>query len=367
MLFLNDNMLNVVNTQQGPRHQHLHHVYLNNNILSVGDEVMAEIDHEKRFYTMKNHSGTHILHAAIREVLGTTAMQAGSFNNENGLRIDITFNRPITPAEIEKIQKVVDREIKAATPREVYNVSMNDAVNKYHALAFFTEKYDDIVRVVKFGDFSSELCGGTHVENTSDIEQLMITGVESKGSGVFRFSALTSVKTITNYLNDEFVKLRSEISDLISKYNETKSELASKDLEKVYDEIFAFTISVNNLALIKTKISEFKELYKTYSKQAKDKIGSKNIAKYLETEPTNNEIKLIVDLNMDEMKMLGDVFKNKYQDLVVILVNESAKMLVVTVSESIANEKSAIEIFNSIKDYNVRGGGNKTLAQGKII
>ncbi|KAJ3632102.1 hypothetical protein Zmor_022098 [Zophobas morio] len=361
-------MLNVVNTQQGPRHQHLHHVYLNNNILSVGDTVEAEIDHEKRFYTMKNHSGTHILHAAIREVLGTTAMQAGSFNNENGLRIDITFNRQITPEEIKKIQQIVDREINKSTPREVYNVSMDDAVNKYHALAFFTEKYDEIVRVVKFGDFSSELCGGTHVENTSDIEQLMITGVESKGSGVFRFSALTSRKTITNYLNDEYVKLRSEVSDLISKYNDTKTEVQSNELESKYDEIFGLSVTTENLAVLKAKISEFKDIYKAYSKQAKDKMGSKNIAPYLETKPTNdNEIRLVVDLSMDEMKMLGDVFKNKYSDLKVILINEKQKMVIVTVSESIADQNPAIEIFKAIKEYNVKGGGNKTLAQGKII
>jgi alanyl-tRNA synthetase len=366
-LYLNNDILSVLNTQQGPRHQHLHHVYLNGNTLKVGDTVKAEIDHEKRFYTMKNHSGTHILHAAIREVLGTTAMQAGSFNNEAGLRIDITFNRQITPDEIKQIQAVIDREIKAATPREVYNVSMDDAVNKYHALAFFTEKYDEIVRVVKFGDFSSELCGGTHVENTADIEQLLITGIESKGSGIYRFTALTSFKTITGYLNQEFTKLRSDTATIISKYNETKAELKSATLEKQYLAITNMSISIENLTQLKGLLNEFKTEFKQYQKQATDIVATKNIAPYIDLAPKDGKIFAEVTLSMNEMKMLGDVLKNKHDNLIVILFNPTDKTVIVTVSDAIAKTNSALDILKGIQEFNVKGGGNNTLAQGKII
>lgn len=363
---------NVLDTQQGPNHQHIHRVIVKNNELKVGDKVKALIDSEKRFYTMKNHSGTHILHAAIREVLGTTAMQAGSYNDENGLRMDITYPTAPTADQLEKINLAVQREIKVSTPREVIYTNIDDAVNNHGALAFFTEKYDEVVRIVKFGKFSCELCGGTHVLNTKDIEDLVITGIESKGSGLFRYHALTSNKTIANYLNEEFNKFKEEVSNLMSKYNQTKSLLPNNDLEKSYDEIFSLSMTKENLSVLKNKLNEFKEMYKQYNKQAEDIIARGNISKYLDLEPEMvdgmNLIKSdFKDLEMKDLKTLSDELQNKYKDVVLILFNTESKVLIVSVSESISNEFKAIDIFKNKTGFEVKGGGNPTFAQGKIL
>ncbi|AGR42489.1 alanine--tRNA ligase [Spiroplasma diminutum] len=367
----NENRHLVIDVQTGPGGQHIHKVQVSGT-LEVGENVSAQINSEKRFYTMKNHSGTHILQAAIQEVLGKEALQNGSYNDENGLRIDISYNRLPNQEEIDKIHQIISREIKNALPREIIYCSLEEAIEKHNALALFTEKYGGIVRVIKFADFSCELCGGTHVENTKDIEDLFITSVESKGSGVFRYHAVTSHKEVANFLNEQFRKQKVEISSIVDKFNNFKIKLANENIEKEINNILSMDITKNNLNLIKQKVNDLKNLFKPYQKEIENLLIEQNLTKYSNIIPTEknglNWIEMeINDLEMKELKTLSDKLQNKFANLIIKFANTTEKIFIVSVSENISNENKAIEIFKNNGTYEVKGGGNNTFAQGKIV
>ncbi|KAF5297146.1 hypothetical protein FQR65_LT19749 [Abscondita terminalis] len=350
-LVINNNVIKVIDTQLGPNNQNIHKVVVSDK-LSLNDVVEAQIDSEKRYYTMKNHSGTHLLHSAIREILGNTAMQAGSYNDG-------------------KLVLRIVLHLVEHTKREVIYTDIKTATEVHNALAFFADKYDDEVRIVKFGKFSCELCGGTHVENTKDIEDLLITSVESKGSGVFRFSAVTSFKTIGSYLDELFAKLKSEVLSIYEKYLASKSVLVNKELEILFEDIKNTKQITENIDLIKAKISKINEMFKNYFKEAEDLMISKKLELYknLEVKEINNILYLekeINDLSIKELKVLCDEYKNKYENIIITLVNLQEKVMVVSVSEKISNENKAIYIFKNNKKYKTKGGGNDTFAQGKI-
>ncbi|WP_027063393.1 alanine--tRNA ligase [Mesoplasma seiffertii] len=362
----------VVDVQQGPQKQNIHRISVQGT-LKVLDKVQAIVDEDKRIYTMKNHSGTHMVHYALRHVLGDTVMQSGSYNDEHGLRMDFTFNRNITEEELRATEAEVLKRIKEAHPREVYFCNMDDAINKYQALAFFTEKYDEEVRVVKFGDFSSELCGGTHVDNTKDIEDFIITGIESKGSGTFRIKCLTSNETVNEYLQTQFKKYFDEADKIMDKYNLSQQILKDANLEANYQDLKTTEILKTNLDVVKEKLEVLKEIFKGYEKQANDLITAAKLAEFQNVEPVINqngvkEIKLhTTGLTIKDLKELSDQFRNKFADVIVILTSTTngENYLVVGVSESLQDRFKAIDIFKAMKDLNPKGGGNANLAQGK--
>ncbi|ALD66852.1 alanine--tRNA ligase [Spiroplasma cantharicola] len=361
----------VMDVKNGPNGQHIHKVQVNGT-LKIGDIVKASIDSEKRFYTMKNHSGTHILQAAIQEILGKEALQNGSYNDENGLRIDISYNRLPTVDELAKIHSVIAREINNKIPREIIYCSLKEAIDKHKALALFTEKYGENVRVIKFGSFSCELCGGTHVANTKDIEDLLITNVESKGSGVFRYHAVTSHKEVVNYLNEQFTKQKLEIQTLIDKFNNFKLKVKNKTIETQINEIMSLKVNKENVIVIKQKVNDLKNLFKIYQREIEELLIEEKLSQYSDISPIKkdniNWIELETNnLEMKEMKSLSDKLQNKFDNLIIMLWNIKEKVLVVSVNEAIAKDNSAIELFNNNKKFKVKGGGNSTFAQGKII
>lgn len=363
----------VIDTQQGPNNQHIHQVNVEGTI-HLGDIVDAFVDEEKRILTMKNHSGTHMIHWALREVLGTTVMQAGSYNDEKGLRMDFTYNQTIKPEEINKAEALVLTKIKDQVPRDVYFCSMDEAVNKHDALAFFTEKYDEIVRVVKFGDFSCELCGGTHVPNTKDIEDFLVTGLESKGNGLFRIKAITSFETVDNYLQNQFIELHEQIDQLDQKYQTTKSLLRNEVWEQKVEKLKALAITRENIGKLKKEFGDLQIVAKDHQKQIQTIQTQNKIKQYFNLEPKTNahgikEIRFFeTDLNLNELKELADYFRNKYKDLIVILggkADNETGFLVVAVSPNLQKEISAIDLFRKLPDYETKGGGNPGFAQGK--
>ncbi|AGR41619.1 alanine--tRNA ligase [Spiroplasma taiwanense] len=372
-VLIDDNMNrhNVLDVQVGPNKQHIHKVQIN-GILNIGDKVIAKIDSEKRYYTMKNHSGTHLLQSSIQEVLGKNALQSGSYNDENGLRIDISYNRLPSQEEIEKIHNVMTREINNQIPRQIIYCSLDEAVEKHNALALFTEKYGSEVRVIKFGNFSCELCGGTHVENSKDIEDLLITEVESKGSGVYRYHAVTSHSGVSLFLREQFLKQKNEISGLINKFDNWKNRLKNYEIEEAINEINNISVNKNNLFSLKTKVNELKNSFKIYQKEIEDILLEEKLIKYNNISPILdkgiNEISLeINDLDMKELKALADKLQNKFDNLIIKFVNKQNGIYIVSVSESISSQFKAIEIFKNTKDFKVKGGGNETFAQGKIL
>jgi alanyl-tRNA synthetase len=171
--------------------------------LAVGDTVDAVVNAGVRTATMRNHTGTHLLHAALRQVLGTHVKQAGSLNDPSRLRFDFSHFAGVADEELAEIEDIVNTQILANTPvQTMVDVPIDVAVHELGAMALFGEKYGDRVRVVKIGDFSTELCGGTHIAATGEIGLLKLVGESSVSSGVRRVEAVTGAGSLSLFRRD---------------------------------------------------------------------------------------------------------------------------------------------------------------------
>ncbi len=182
-----------------------HRITAKENI-AVGDTVSTVVDGTERRSTMRNHTGTHLIHAALREVLGTHVKQAGSLVNRARLRFDFSHFAGVATEELQEVEDIVNREILSNTKVETFvDVPIDVAVNEFKATALFGEKYGDKVRVVKIGDFSTELCGGTHTLATGEIGLLKLTGESSVSSGIRRVEAVTGTGSLQEFRRDASV------------------------------------------------------------------------------------------------------------------------------------------------------------------
>ena len=225
-------------------------------MIKAGDKVTLEVDAKKRALSARNHSATHLLQKALRTVLGTHVEQAGSSVNEDRLRFDFTHFSAMTPEELKKVEDIVNEKIAAALPVVVKNMPIEEA-KKTGAQALFGEKYGDIVRVVNMGDFSIEFCGGTHVQNTSEITAFKIISETGVAAGVRRIEALTSeglmkyydeleeklknaahlLKATPDNLADKITHLISENKALLSEVESLKSRMAQDAVGDVMDQV----------------------------------------------------------------------------------------------------------------------------------
>ena len=191
----------VVDVQRAPNGQALHTVEVEGELV-VGANYKLEIDHTRRHRGMKNHTATHLLHAALHNIVGDHAVQAGSLNEQEFLRFDFTHFEAVTPEELRAIEEQVNEEIWKATPVTTIETDI-DTAKSMGAMALFGEKYGKNVRVVSIGDYSVELCGGTHVANTAEIGMFKIVKEEGIGSGTRRILAVTSREAYLAYREEE--------------------------------------------------------------------------------------------------------------------------------------------------------------------
>jgi alanyl-tRNA synthetase len=183
--------------------------------LKLGDKVDTVVDGNFRNATRRNHTGTHLLHAALREVLGTHVKQAGSLVEPNRLRFDFSHFTSIADEELQDIENIINKEVLGNSRVEtIEDVPIDVAINEYHAMALFGEKYGEKVRVVKIGDFSTELCGGTHTGATGEIGVVKLLGEGSVSSGVRRVEADDALKHKLNAQDEELKKLRRELEQI---------------------------------------------------------------------------------------------------------------------------------------------------------
>jgi alanyl-tRNA synthetase len=230
----------VVDTYSPVRGVIVHEVQLEYGALSVGDEVEAKVDEDRRRRIAANHTGTHILHAALRETLGTHVKQAGSLVAPDRLRFDYTHFAPLTDREIQEIEEKINKVVFRNLPVETKVMELNEAISS-GALAFFGEKYAQQVRVVSIPNVSVELCGGTHTKLTGDVGLFKIVAESSIASGVRRIEALTGFGTYNRLDEDEELLRtishtlrapRGELTRAISRMMENQRQLES-ELEAV--------------------------------------------------------------------------------------------------------------------------------------
>jgi alanyl-tRNA synthetase len=209
----------VVDTQRTPGGHHVHEARLAEGSLSIGDRVRLSIDETRRAETMANHSATHLLHAALRSVLGDHVKQEGSLVEPARLRFDFRHPTAVTPDELDDVERFVSEAVRRNIPRTVEVVPYDVAIER-GAIALFGEKYGDVVRLVEFDGVSRELCGGTHVDRTGDIGVFRIVSQGSVGSGIRRISAVTGAAAVElgiaheRLLRDAAAELRVAPADL---------------------------------------------------------------------------------------------------------------------------------------------------------
>ena len=221
---------------------HLHHIVVEKGNIKLEDQATLFIDEERRKNIVNNHSATHLLHSALRKVLGDSVFQKGSLVTDEKLRFDFSHNKKLSETEISDVENLVNEQIQKSSETVVESMSFDQAIEN-GALAFFGDKYGDEVRVLKIGgEFSTELCGGTHVTNTSEIEGFIISNETSVSSGVRRIEAMTGsnliekskdalnkLKKLSEMLNVPNEELETRVSDLLKENKKLKS---SKKTEK---------------------------------------------------------------------------------------------------------------------------------------
>ncbi|MBO8173027.1 MAG: alanine--tRNA ligase [Bacillaceae bacterium] len=265
----NNGTLKVEDVQKAPGGQHVHTVLVERGTIRVGDEVEAQVDAASRTDIIKNHSATHLLHQALKDVLGDHVNQAGSLVAPDRLRFDFSHFGPVTEEELQKIEDIVNEQIWRNAEVEKMYKPLEEA-KAMGAMALFGEKYGEIVRVVRIGDYSLELCGGCHVNHTAEIGLFKIVSESGIGAGTRRIEALTG-RMAYQYLNEQLDILRRVAADLkvklpdvpgridalkqqvrdLERENESLrdkiSHMEAKDLESQFEEINGIRVLSANL------------------------------------------------------------------------------------------------------------------------
>ena len=275
----------VLDTFKLPNGQHAHSVDFKNQEISVDDIVLACVNADYRLAVSQNHSATHLLNQALREVLGQHVVQHGSQVTKENLRFDFNHYQNLTVEEILKVEKIVLDAIKKGYEVKTIETSLENA-KKLGAQALFGEKYGDVVRLVDM-TFSKELCGGTHVKNTSNIKNFAITSIESKGSGIFRIEAVAS-DNIFDEIQNAVKNTKDVILDVINKCNDlvktaekeniklTKPNFVLPSIVGSYQDIINYRECSNNAKKIQKELEKSYDSQKRNMESADYKVFEKN-------------------------------------------------------------------------------------------
>ena len=338
-----DIVIEVIDTKKGANNTIKHIGVVKSGMINTNEKLNTLVDKEIRMASARNHSATHLLHKALKEVLGEHVNQAGSLVTPERLRFDVTHFEAMTKEELKLVEQKVNDAILDALEISCENMSINDAKNK-GAMALFGEKYGDEVRVVSMGDYSIELCGGTHLTNTSQIGMFKILSEGGVAAGVRRIEAITG-RAVYNYLKEK----EQVIADVCANLK-TKEDSLSQRVTSLLDEN-------KNLG---------KELH-----EVKTKMSLQSIDSVLDSKVDINGVSLVTTkfsgMDMNTLKDVADKLRDKLVSGVVVLANtaEDKVNFVVTATEDVV--KKGIHSGNIVKEVatiaGVKGGGRPNMAQ----
>lgn len=329
---------------KAPNGQNLHKGIVQYGQATVGAEVDASVNKEDRRAIQKNHSATHLLHAALKEVLGYHVNQAGSLVEADRLRFDFSHFGPMTQEELDQVERRVNEEIWRGIDVRIQEMGIDEA-KSMGAMALFGEKYSDIVRVVNMAPFSIELCGGIHVSNTAEIGLFKIVSESGTGAGVRRIEALTG-KSAFLYLED-----------IQSKFNTIKNHVKVKSDEQVVGKVTQ--LQEEEKSLLKQLEQRNKEITSLKMGNVEDQVEVINDLKVLATE--------VEVPNAKAIRSTMDDFKSKLQDTIIVLAsNVDGKVsIIATVPKSLTDQVKAGDIIKNMAPIvGGKGGGRPDMAQG---
>ncbi|UXY11972.1 alanine--tRNA ligase [Kosakonia sp. ML.JS2a] len=310
--------------------------------LKVGDGVKAEVDEARRARIRLNHSATHLMHAALREVLGTHVAQKGSLVNDKALRFDFSHFEAMKPAEIRAVEDLVNAQIRRNLPIET-NIMDLDAAKANGAMALFGEKYDERVRVLSMGDFSTELCGGTHASRTGDIGLFRIVSESGTAAGVRRIEAVTGEGAIASLHSQS-----DQLHDI--------AQLLKGDSQNLSDKV-------------RTVIERTRQLEKELQ-QLKEQAAVQESASLSGKAIDLNGVKLLVselaDVEPKMLRTMVDDLKNQLGASVIVLatVAEGKVSLIAGVSKDVTDRVKAGELIGMVaQQVGGKGGGRPDMAQ----
>jgi alanyl-tRNA synthetase len=317
--------------------------------LRVGDKVDAIVDTSIRQATMRNHTATHLLHAGLREVLGKHVKQAGSLVAPNHLRFDFSHFTAVEDEELQDIEDLINKEVLRNERVEVIpDVPIDVAVNEYHAMALFGEKYGDKVRVIKIGDFSTELCGGTHTGATGEIGLIKILKEGSVSSGVRRVEAITGEGSLHHFRQDH--QLENVVASLATKEASLSPAEALKfELEKKDAEIKRLTRELDQARMKQASSSTA-----NIGDKIKDVRGVKVLAHRVD------------NLERTQMRTLVDQLRDKIGSGVVVLgsATDGNVALIVGVTKDLTSRIQAGKVIGPVaQKVGGKGGGRPDLAE----
>ncbi|MDU5503719.1 MAG: alanine--tRNA ligase [Anaerococcus vaginalis] len=344
---ISDNAKAKVYDVQKKKDVFIHYVEIVEGELTTG-EALFKVDKERRLDITRNHTATHLLDQALRNILNSEVKQAGSLVDEEKLRFDFTYPNALSDEEIKCIEDEINEKIREQIPVKKEIMSYKES-EKIGAIGLFEDKYKDKVRVVSIADYSKELCGGCHVNNSSEVLMFKIIQESSAASGIRRIEAITGRK-VYEYLNKNL-----GLINVISKALKTNPNNILSRAESLNEEI-------KNLKSDIQKLKEFneKDVYKDIEKEVKDFNGIKLLVHKFDEE------------DLDTLRNFEDRIKEKYKDLIIVFATVKNNKIIFTasVSDSLTNKYSAGKIIKEVsKITGGNGGGKKNFAQagGKDI
>ncbi len=322
IIYNNDLTLTVTDVNKLPNGQFLHSVEEEISEAMEGQKVTASVNKEKRQLTEYNHSATHLMYYALRQVLGKHVSQQGSQVSPEGLRFDFNHYESISDAQILKVEKMVKDMIKDNYQSETQVVSVEQA-KEMGAIAEFGEKYEDKVRMIDL-KYTLDLCGGTHVKDIADIKNFAIKSVSSIGSGIYRIEGLTN--RAVNHLSDSLEGINQDIDNLIKKADQILASAKSEDINLDFDfnvdipTMGSYQDVLNKRDMLRELQIKVKDLEKSYNRQKEEKALSE-ISDFTKDTYGNKIIAVVDNLAGNALKQLADDLAAKHDQGFVLLAS----------------------------------------------